>query len=94
LARFEGEDTKIGDKHGHIYFEEDAEGEGGRPEIDRGELCELIQNKIEPGRIHYGYEFESMETLEDGHVKVNFKYSDDFNHIEQQETEVFDLVIG
>ncbi|AMY06117.1 FAD-dependent monooxygenase [Staphylococcus condimenti] len=94
LARFEGEDTKIVDKHGHIYFEEDAEGEGGRPEIDRGELCDLIQNKIEPSRIHYGYKFESMETLEGGRVKVNFNHSDDFNHIEQQETEVFDLVIG
>ncbi|MEL0537492.1 NAD(P)/FAD-dependent oxidoreductase [Staphylococcus debuckii] len=85
LARFEGEDTKIVDKYGKVYFEEDAEGEGGRPEIDRGELCDLIQNKIDAERIHYGYEFNHMKTLDDGRVEVSFT---------NNETETFDLVVG
>ncbi|WP_420876459.1 FAD-dependent oxidoreductase [Staphylococcus debuckii] len=85
LARFEGEDTKIVDKYGKVYFEEDAEGEGGRPEIDRGELCDLIQNKIDAKRIHYGYEFNYMKTLDDGRVEVSFT---------NNETETFDLVVG
>lgn len=85
LARFEGEDNKIVDKYGKVYFEEDAEGEGGRPEIDRGELCDLIQNKIDAKRIHYGYEFNYMKTLDDGRVEVSFT---------NNETETFDLVVG
>lgn len=85
LARFEGEDTKVVDKYGKVYFEEDAEGEGGRPEIDRGELCDLIQNKIDVERIHYDYEFDNMKTLEDGRVEVSFT---------NNKTETFDLVVG
>ena len=41
-ARYDGEDTRIVKKDGTILYDEDAEGEGGRPEIDRGQLLSLI----------------------------------------------------
>lgn len=72
MARFEGEDTKILGPDGTLYFEDDAEGEGGRPEIDRGELCDMILNEINPENIRYHYEFKAIETLDNHKVKVTF----------------------
>ena len=85
LARYEGEDTRILDKKGTIYLDEDAEGEGGRPEIDRGELCDIILEQINPKHIKYGYTFQELEQLSNGQVNVKFKNG---------ESEHFDLVIG
>lgn len=85
LARFEGEDTKVVDKKGRVYYEETAEGEGGRPEIDRGELCDLIYQQIDPKHIQYGYEFEAMTKLENGKTQVTFTNG---------EQKTFDLVVG
>ncbi|GAB1768587.1 FAD-dependent oxidoreductase [Priestia megaterium] len=85
LARYEGEDTRILDKKGAIYLDEDAEGEGGRPEIDRGELCDIILEQINPKHIKYGYTFQELEQLSNGQVNVKFTNG---------ESERFDLVIG
>ncbi len=85
MARFEGEDTKILGPDGTLYFEDDAEGEGGRPEIDRGELCDMILNEINPENIRYHYEFKAIETLDNHKVKVTFNHN---------VSEIFDVVIG
>ncbi len=85
LARYEGEDTKVVAKDGTVLFEEDAEGEGSRPEIDRGELCDIIINQLEPSSIQYGYTFNTLTQLENDQVEVSFK---------EGNKETFDLVIG
>ncbi|WP_154894967.1 FAD-dependent oxidoreductase [Staphylococcus pasteuri] len=85
LARYEGEDTKVVAKDGTVLFEEDAEGEGSRPEIDRGELCDIIMNQLEPSSIQYGYTFNTLTQLENDQVEVSFK---------EGNKETFDLVIG
>ncbi|PTU81923.1 FAD-dependent oxidoreductase [Staphylococcus pasteuri] len=85
LARYEGEDTKVVAKDGTVLFEEDAEGEGSRPEIDRGELCDIIMNQLEPSSIQYGYTFNTLTQLENDQVEVSFKVGN---------KETFDLVIG
>lgn len=85
MARFEGEDTKILGPDGTLYFEDDAEGEGGRPEIDRGELCDMILNEINPENIRYHYEFKAIETLDNHKVKVTFNHN---------VSEIFDVVVG
>ncbi|MFW3533841.1 FAD-dependent oxidoreductase [Staphylococcus caprae] len=87
LARFEGEDTRVLDKDGKVYYEEtaDPEVEGGRPEIDRGELCDIISEQLKEGTVVYGKTFESLTRLDDGQVKVSFVEGD---------TATFDFVVG
>ncbi|RIP37043.1 FAD-dependent monooxygenase [Staphylococcus gallinarum] len=83
LARFEGEDTKIVDSTGQIYYEDYGDGEGERPEIDRGELCDLIRSHINTTSIKYGYEFESLEQLANGNCEVAFSngYREQFDYV-------------
>jgi 2-polyprenyl-6-methoxyphenol hydroxylase-like FAD-dependent oxidoreductase len=85
LVRYEGEDTKVIAKDGTVIFEEDAEGEGGRPEIDRGELCDIILEQLDKAHIKYGYAFDSLEHLANKKVAVSFTNG---------EVEQFDLVVG
>lgn len=85
LARYEGEDTRVVSKDGTILFEEDAEGEGSRPEIDRGELCDIIMNQLAPSTVQYGYTFSHLNQLDNGQVEVKFK---------EGQSQTFDLVIG
>lgn len=83
LARFEGEDTKIVDATGKVYYEDDADGQGDRPEIDRGVLCDLIRSHIDPSAIKYGYQFESLKQLADSKCEVTFSngYQEQFDYV-------------
>lgn len=87
LARFEGEDTRVLDKKGKVYYEETADPdiEGGRPEIDRGELCDIIIEQLNEGTIKYGKTFKSLSRLNNGQVKVSFI---------EGEVSTFDFVVG
>lgn len=84
-ARFEGEDTRVIGADGTIYYEEDAEGDGERPEIDRGELCDIIMKQIDSHHLKYGYEFESLVQHSTQDIEIIFTNG---------ESEHFDLVVG
>ncbi|GGG53616.1 FAD-dependent oxidoreductase [Paenibacillus radicis (ex Gao et al. 2016)] len=79
LARYEEEDFRIVDKTGKIYIDEEPQPEqleaaqtGGRPEIDRGVLCDLLLQAINPGTIKYGYKLEKAVSLENGMTELHF----------------------
>lgn len=72
-ARYEGEDTRIVSKDGEILYDEDAEGEGNRPEIDRGKLCDIIMEQIHPENIKYGFKFEKLIQRDNGEVELVFE---------------------
>lgn len=72
-ARYEGEDTRIVNKDGEILYDEDAEGEGNRPEIDRGKLCDIIMEQIHPENIKYGFKFEKLIQRDNGEVELVFE---------------------
>jgi len=76
LARPEDEEMKITDKHGSIAFEEvppppaaedpsspdeQAPPRGGRPEIDRGQLRQLLLDSLHPGTVHWDHGVESVQ---------------------------------
>lgn len=84
-ARYEGEDTRIVRKDGKILYDEDAKDEGGRPEIDRGKLCDIIIEQIHPEHIKYGYKYEKLIQQDNGQVELIF---------EDGGTVMTDLVIG
>ncbi|WP_042163268.1 FAD-dependent oxidoreductase [Paenibacillus gorillae] len=92
LARYEEEDFRIVDKTGKIYIDEEPEPEqleaeqtGGRPEIDRGVLCDLLLQAINPGTIKYGYKLHKAISLENGMTEL---------HFENGEVETVHLLIG
>ena len=54
LARPEGEDLRILDRHARVHYEEVGEG-GGRPEIDRGVLRDLLLDALPAGTVRWGH---------------------------------------
>ncbi|OCT12740.1 tetracycline resistance protein [Paenibacillus pectinilyticus] len=87
IARYEGEDLLLVDKHGTVYRKEvDETGkEGDRPEIDRGDLCELLLHALDPQRIRFGYKFIEAIPLADGKHEL---------HFENGHVDTVDLVVG
>ncbi|QKE75673.1 FAD-dependent monooxygenase [Arthrobacter citreus] len=75
IARYEGEDFRLLDKDGKIYIDEITEHyeKGGRPEIDRGDLCDLLLNALDKSCIKYGYKLEKAVSLENGMTELHFE---------------------
>ncbi|GHG13913.1 MULTISPECIES: FAD-dependent oxidoreductase [Amycolatopsis] len=53
VVREEGEALRIIDRHGTVRFEE-ADGDGTRPEIDRGELKRILAGSLPEGVVRWG----------------------------------------
>ncbi|GMK44043.1 oxidoreductase [Paenibacillus glycanilyticus] len=87
IARYEGEDFRLFDKTGKIYMDDRAEDgeQGDRPEIDRGVLCDLLLNALQPGTIRYGYKLTEAAAMEGGRHEL---------HFDNGEKVTADLVIG
>jgi len=87
IARYEGEDFRLLDKTGKIYMDEsaDTDEKGGRPEINRGTLCDLLLNALDPNCIRYGYKLVNAIPLANGTHEL---------HFENGHTDTVDLVIG
>jgi 2-polyprenyl-6-methoxyphenol hydroxylase-like FAD-dependent oxidoreductase len=74
IVRYEGEDFRVLDKTGKIYIDEVAKPDekGGRPEIDRSELCDLLLSAIDTDFIKYGYKLERAVPLDNGMTELHF----------------------
>ncbi|SEN52329.1 NAD(P)/FAD-dependent oxidoreductase [Paenibacillus sp. OV219] len=87
-ARYEGEDFRLLDKHGKIYMDDVADAtsaSGGRPEIDRGTLCDLLLGALAPSTIRYGHKLIEAVPHADGRHEL---------HFENGLIDTVDLVIG
>ncbi|MCZ8521813.1 MULTISPECIES: FAD-dependent oxidoreductase [Paenibacillus] len=87
IARYEGEDFRLMDKTGTIYMDETVEPDvkGGRPEIDRGVLSELLMDALDLSCIEYGYKLEKAVSLQNGMTELYF---------ENGRTDIVDLLVG
>lgn len=74
-ARFEGEDFRLFDQYATLYLDETvAQNEQGtRPEIDRGDLRELLLQAIDPTCMQYGYKLLQCVPLEDRRIALHFE---------------------
>jgi 2-polyprenyl-6-methoxyphenol hydroxylase-like FAD-dependent oxidoreductase len=67
-----GEATRILDKHGTVYTDETDEGDGSRPEVDRGELRTMLLDSLPEGTIRWGTKVTAVKTLGDGRHELTF----------------------
>ncbi|HEY1487152.1 MAG TPA: FAD-dependent oxidoreductase, partial [Micromonosporaceae bacterium] len=61
-----GEAMRILDRHGTVRLEERDDGDGGRPEVDRGHLRTLLLGSLPADTIRWGSRVTEVHTLDDG----------------------------
>ncbi len=90
VARSEGEDMRVADKHGKLFMEDvDTEG-SNRPEVDRIQLRGMLLDSLPEGAILWGHKVRSISPCGGGDGKHEI-------HLETASgarTETFDLVVG
>lgn len=85
VARPEDEGLKFADKHGTVVFEHappspsPAEGSssprgGDRPEVNRGQLRQLLLDSLHPDTVRWGHTLESAQ-LSDNNTKVSLTFA-------------------
>jgi 2-polyprenyl-6-methoxyphenol hydroxylase-like FAD-dependent oxidoreductase len=66
IARPEGQDLRIANKHGKLLWDEISEpDEASRPEIDRPRLRDLLLDSLAPGTVRWGYNLSSLEAADE-----------------------------
>lgn len=86
VCRPEGQDMRVLDKSGKIHYEEVSNDNNfDRPEIDRGDLRQILLDSLKPNTIVQGHNLQNIESLGNGQHKLLF---------ENGVTKIADLVIG
>jgi 2-polyprenyl-6-methoxyphenol hydroxylase-like FAD-dependent oxidoreductase len=66
------EAMRILDQHGTLLFEKVDNGKGGRPEVQRGELRQLLLDSLPAGTVEWGRKVSGARALGDGRHEVTF----------------------
>ncbi|MBK6010046.1 NAD(P)/FAD-dependent oxidoreductase [Streptomyces sp. MBT53] len=73
LARPEGQEMRQLDPRGTLLFRHTAEeGDRFKPEIDRGQLRELLLDSLRPGTVRWGHTLQSVDGPDDGPRRLRF----------------------
>ncbi|WP_250032534.1 FAD-dependent oxidoreductase [Paractinoplanes maris] len=70
-----GEATRILDKHGTVYTDENGEpggDTGSRPEVDRGDLRQMLLDSLPEGTIRWGTKVTAVQRLGGGQHELTF----------------------
>ncbi|WIX98955.1 NAD(P)/FAD-dependent oxidoreductase [Amycolatopsis mongoliensis] len=57
---------------GSVLYDEPDDGTGGRPEVQRGELRQLLLDSLPDGTVHWGHKVGGVRGLGDGRHEVTF----------------------
>ena len=85
VARYQDQETRLYDKTGKLLHEDLNAMNGDRPEVDRGQLRQLLIDSLPEGVIRWGCKMRAIEPLEVGAYSISF---------ENGETGIFDLAVG
>lgn len=82
VARYEDQGLRLFDKDANLLFEDSN---GNRPEIDRGQLRELLRKSLPDGVVQWDHAVDAVQACEAGGAEIVFR-----NDTRQS----FDLVVG
>ncbi|MFF3976132.1 FAD-dependent oxidoreductase [Streptomyces sp. NPDC001828] len=63
---------RVLDPDGTVLFDQADDGTGGRPEVQRGELRQMLLDSLPAGTVRWGHKVRSARTLGDGRHEVRF----------------------
>ncbi|KAJ6469329.1 putative monooxygenase [Mycena sanguinolenta] len=100
LARPEGEEMRIVDKNATVHHADDVQqapdGDAGlrdRPEVDRGQLRQILLDSLEAGTVEWGSPVKSAEAAEGG-AKVRLLFEPGSPSARKHAHKLFDAIIG
>ncbi|MGV9362743.1 FAD-dependent oxidoreductase [Amycolatopsis sp. NPDC003731] len=64
------ESSRVVDRHGTVLLDQPDDGTGERPEVQRGELRQLLLDALPPGTVHWGHKVAGARALGDGRHEV------------------------
>jgi len=64
------ESSRVVDRHGTVLLDQPDDGTGERPEVQRGELRQLLLGSLPPGTVHWGHKVTAVRTFGDGRHEV------------------------
>ncbi|MCX5235523.1 FAD-dependent monooxygenase [Streptomyces prunicolor] len=64
--------TRVINWDGTVLMEEPDDGTGGRPEVQRGELRQILLDSLPDGTVRWGHKVSGTRTLDDGRHEVAF----------------------
>ncbi|MEV0935293.1 NAD(P)/FAD-dependent oxidoreductase [Streptomyces phaeochromogenes] len=67
-----GQAMRLVDPHGTVRLAEEDDGNGDRPEVDRGQLRDLLLDSLPAGTIHWGKRATGARELDRGRHEVTF----------------------
>ncbi|MGG4343276.1 FAD-dependent oxidoreductase [Paenibacillus lautus] len=67
-----GQATRVLDTHGKVLLDKSDDGNGGRPEVLRGDLRRLLLDSLPPETIQWGKKLVAVAALGDGRHKLTF----------------------
>jgi 2-polyprenyl-6-methoxyphenol hydroxylase-like FAD-dependent oxidoreductase len=65
------ESSRVVDRDGTVLLDRPDDGTGERPEVQRGELRQLLLDALPPGTVHWGHKVTGVRTLGDGGHEVS-----------------------
>jgi 2-polyprenyl-6-methoxyphenol hydroxylase-like FAD-dependent oxidoreductase len=66
------EGQQVLDRHGHVLLDQPDKGNGGRPEVPRGELRRILLESLPPGTIQWGHKLTTAAPLGGGRHQLTF----------------------
>ncbi|MEV2212484.1 NAD(P)/FAD-dependent oxidoreductase [Streptomyces sp. NPDC050997] len=72
IIREGGQATRLVGPDGTVHVSAEDDGDGGRPEVDRGELRDLLLNSLPDGTIRWDSRVTGARALGDGRHEVTF----------------------
>jgi len=85
IARYEDQETRVYDKHATLRFIDTDTSTGDRPEVDRGQLRQMLLDSLPPNMIRWDHDLDIARPQAHGTIDLIFK-----NGVSEQ----FDLVVG
>ncbi|MDT8913325.1 NAD(P)/FAD-dependent oxidoreductase [Amycolatopsis sp. PS_44_ISF1] len=64
--------TRLLDRHGTVLLDQPDDDSGGRPEVQRGELREVLLGSLPEGTVQWGHKVREVRALGEGRHEVTF----------------------